>query len=72
MTWYTNVRYSKDGGHTWSNWRVIPLGELGDFVKRVPATRFGMSRQFVFQEMVTDDCRADLVAASIQIEPAGP
>ncbi len=65
---YTNVSYSKDGGRTWSDWRVIPMGSLGDFEKRVVARRFGTSRQFVFRERVTDDCRADLLAASVQAE----
>jgi hypothetical protein len=69
---YVDLRYTKDGGRTWSDWRKIELGDVGDFVKRVVARRFGSSRQFVFQERVTDDCRADLIAASIQIEPAGP
>lgn len=68
---YTNIRYSKDGARTWSDWRVIPLGEQGDFMKRVVSRRFGSSRQYVFQELVTDDCRADLIAASVQIEAGG-
>lgn len=69
---YTNVSYSKDGGRTWSDWRVIPLGALGDFMTRVVARRFGSSRQYVFRERVTDDCRADLIAASVQTEQGGP
>lgn len=69
---YVDICYTKDGGHTWSDYRQIPLGERGDFVKRVVARRFGSARQIVFKERVTDNCRADLIAASIQTEPAGP
>ena len=69
---HVDLRYSKDWGRTWSDWRQIPLGEVGDYVNRVVARRFGSGRHFVFQERITDDCRGDLVAVSIQTEPAGP
>lgn len=66
---YVDIQYSKNGGHTWSKWRKLPMGELGDFCKRVVARRFGSSRQFVFRTRVTDDCRADLISASVQMTP---
>lgn len=69
---YVDLRYSKNGARTWSDWRKIPLGEVGDFTRRVVARRFGSARTIVFQERVNDDCRADLIAASIQTEAAGP
>lgn len=69
---YTNIRYSKNGNRTKTDWRVVPLGELGDFCRRVVLRRFGSSRQFVFTELVTDDCAAHLIAASVQTEQGGP
>ena len=69
MKIYVDLRYSKDGGNNWSNWRKIPLGETGDFVKRVQARRLGMGRQWVFDIRVTDPVKADLMAASIMAEP---
>ena len=68
---HLNLCYSKDGGKNWSNWRLIPMGETGDFVKRITARRLGQGRQWVFDIKVTDPVRADLIAASIQIEGGG-
>lgn len=62
-----DFRYSKDGGHNWSNWRQCSLGETGDFVKRVEMRRFGQGRQWVFDIRVTDDAPACLMGASTMI-----
>lgn len=68
---FLDIRVSKDGGQTFSDWRKIPAGELGDFMQPIVARRWGSARHFVFQTRVTDDYRADVVAASIQLEAAG-
>lgn len=65
---YVDIRYSKDGGHNWSDWRRIPLGETGDFVKRVETRRLGQGRQWVFDVRITDPVRTDIIAASIKVE----
>jgi hypothetical protein len=65
---HVDLRYSKDGGHNWSDWRRVPLGETGDFVKRIDMRRFGRGRQFVFEVRVTDPVRADIMAASLMLE----
>ena len=62
------IRYSKDGGRNWSAWESRSLGNVGDFLKRVRLTRIGRSRKWVFDLKVTSDCRADLIAASIQVD----
>lgn len=62
---YVDVRYSKDGGRNWSDWRQMSLGETGDFAKRLELRRLGMGRQWVFDIRVTDPVRADLIAGSI-------
>lgn len=63
-----DIRYSKDGGRNWSDWRNLDMGETGDFVKRVTMRRLGIGRQWVFSIRVTDPVRADIMAASIQAE----
>lgn len=68
---YLDIRVSKDGGHTFSDWRKVEVGELGDFMHPCVTRRWGVARHFVFQWRVTDDYRADVVAASIQTEAAG-
>ncbi len=63
-----DVRYSKDGGRNWSNWKARDLGEVGDFCKPAKLTRLGQGRQWVFEIRVTDPVRADLIACSVQLE----
>lgn len=65
---YVDVCYSKDGGYTWSNWRTVPMGSTGDFVKQTRARRWGISRQWVFRFRVTDPVKADFIACSVLIE----
>lgn len=64
------VRYSRDGGRNWTGWRERSLGALGEFQRRVKLLRLGQGRQWVFEWKVTSPVRADLLAASIQVEPA--
>jgi hypothetical protein len=63
-----NVRYSKDGGRNWSDWRKIDMGDVGDFCKRVQLRRLGRGYQWVFDILITDPVPADLIAASIMPE----
>lgn len=63
-----DVRYSKDGGRNFSDWRKLDMGATGDFVKPLRLNRLGMGRQWVFDIRVTDPVRADLMAASVQAE----
>lgn len=63
-----DIRYSKDGGANWSDWRKVDLGQTGDFVKRIVIRRLGRGRQWVFAYRITDNVRADCLAASLQIE----
>lgn len=59
-----DVRYSKDGGRNWSDWRKMSGGATGDFVERLQMRRFGRGRQFVFDVRITDPVRKDIIAAS--------
>lgn len=61
---FVNLRYSPDGGYNWSDWRLISVGEVGDFAKRVQELRFGRGTEWVFEFMVTDNFRCDALAAS--------
>lgn len=63
-----DIRVSKDGGHNWSDWRTLDLGDTGDFVKRVETRRLGRGRQWVFDIRITDPIRADIMAASVMLE----
>lgn len=47
-------QYSKDGGHTWSNERLLPAGKVGQYARRCIAWRLGVGRDWVFRVSVTD------------------
>lgn len=65
---YVDIRYSKDGGGNWSNWRTVSLGTKGTFVKPTRARRWGVSRQWVFHFRVTDASKRDMLTVSVDIE----
>lgn len=62
------IRYSKDGGYTWSHWSEHSLAGVGDFLTRVVKRRMGQARHWVLDISVTDPVRADLISGSAQIE----
>jgi hypothetical protein len=48
------LEVSKDNGRTWSNPRMLSMGQIGQYSTRVIARRFGSSRDFVFRFRLTD------------------
>lgn len=48
------MRYSDDGGHTWSNERMADAGKAGQYRKRVQFKRCGCSRDRVFEVSMSD------------------
>ena len=64
---FIEIRYSKDGGHNWSNWRTLTTGNVGAYQTRVVARRFGQGRQIVFQIRDSSPRRCDLIAMSAPI-----
>lgn len=49
------MRYSKDGGYTWSTPAPMPLGKGGVYLPRVNWKRLGIGRDFVFEFWTTDN-----------------
>lgn len=63
-----NLRWSDDGGHTWSNIHTIGVGQMGKFLTRVIWRRLGRSRDRVYEVSVSDPIpwrllEADLIAS---------
>lgn len=71
MGWAVKVemRFSKDGGYTWSDWHARDIGETGDFMQPAIWRRLGISRQWIIHVRMTTG--ADLLASSIQAQEAG-
>lgn len=67
---FVDLRYSKDGGYTWSDWKTRSIGDTGDFDKRAVWRRLGISRKWIVHIRMT--LAADLLAGSIHAEEGGP
>jgi hypothetical protein len=48
------LRFSDDGGHTWSNEKYSTLGRVGEYLKRVIFRRLGTSRDRVYELTYSD------------------
>jgi len=62
------VRYTRDGGYSWINHSSIPLGDMGNYRKRVTLRRFGRlvrHKDFQLELTVTDGVRVQFYGATI-------
>lgn len=62
------LRYSDDGGKTYSNYRKRMLGDVHQYGQRIRFLRLGTFRNRVFEIMVSSPVKRDLIAASVQME----
>lgn len=65
------MRFSDDGGHTWSNEKQAAIGKLGNYKTRALWRRLGTSRDRVYEVSVTDPIDVTLIDAVIDVEPGG-
>ena len=59
------LRFSDDGGRTWSNEHWRSMGAQGQFRTRVHWDRIGMSRDRVYEVSITDPVRRTLIEANL-------
>ena len=57
------MRYSNDGGFTWSTWQQLTVGPLGKYRYRCDAWLLGMARDRVFMIRQTDPVKSAWLAA---------
>lgn len=62
------LRFSDDGGATWSAQLVEPLGEIGQRQRRAVYRNLGSSRARVFELEVSDPVEVTIVAAYARVE----
>ena len=66
------ARYSKDGGHDFSNWRELELPALGEYGRRVPPIRrLGVARSFTLETETTWPGVIDIMGAAISYDEVG-
>ena len=62
------LRWSNDGGSTWSNEHWTSIGVQGRYKNRAIWRRLGQSRDRIFEVVVTDPIKAVIVAANLKAE----
>jgi hypothetical protein len=63
------LRWSDDGGKTWSNTRTMNCGKAGEYKKRVIEWRLGHSRDRVFEFSVADPIQWRIIDAYLDASP---
>jgi hypothetical protein len=66
------LRWSDDGGHTWSNEHLASMGKLGEYGKRVIWRRLGMTtklRDRVYEISGTDPVKIAIMGAELTATP---
>jgi hypothetical protein len=61
------LRYSNDGGKTWSKERWTTIGKVGKYKNRAIWRRLGSARDRVYEVRVTDPVNAVIVGATLEV-----
>lgn len=64
------LRWSNDGGSTWSNEHWVSIGDKGKYKNRAIWRRLGWARDRVYEVVVTDPVKAVIVSANLKGEGA--
>jgi len=62
------LRWSDDGGHTWSNEHWVSIGKIGQYGFRAIWRRLGMTQKLrdrVYEVSGTDPVKIDIVGAEL-------
>jgi hypothetical protein len=62
------LRFSDDGGRTWSNEITQTMGAIGAYLTRVIFQRLGISRDRIYELRISDPVKRAIVGASLDIE----
>lgn len=60
------LRWSTDGGSTYSNEHWLPIGAVGKYKNRAIKRRIGYSRDMIFEVSITDPVNAVIVSAELK------
>jgi hypothetical protein len=64
------LRWSNDGGSTWSNEHWVSVGQQGKYKNRAIWRRLGQARDRVFEVVVTDPVKMVIVSANLKASGA--
>ena len=60
------LRWSNDGGSTFSNEHWVTIGKIGQYLNRAIWRRLGWSRDRIFEVVITDPIKAVIVSANLK------
>jgi hypothetical protein len=60
------LRWSNDGGSTWSNEHWAGIGKVGKYQNRIIWRRLGWARDRIYEVVVTDPVKAVIVSANLK------
>jgi len=69
---FVSLRWSDDGGHTYSNYHLATMGQTGQYGKRVFWRRLGMTmklRDRVYEISGTDPVKIAIMGAELILSP---
>jgi hypothetical protein len=64
------LRWSNDGGSTWSNEHWTGIGQMGKYRNRAIWRRLGTARDRIFEVVVTDPVNMVIVSANLKVQGA--
>jgi hypothetical protein len=64
------LRWSNDGGSTWSNEYWTSVGQMGKYKNRAIWRRLGMARDRIFEVSVTDPVNFVIISANLKVQGA--
>lgn len=62
------LRWSDDGGHTWSNEHTVSAGAMGQYSARANFRRLGQSRGRIYEVSGSDDVKIALIDGALRLE----
>lgn len=62
------LRWSDDGGHTWSDIHTVAAGKIGEYTRRALWRRLGRSRDRIYEVTVSDPVSWHLIQAFLDVE----
>lgn len=65
------LRWSNNGGRTWSSLKNLKMGKLGEYTRRVKADRLGMARDRVFEISISDPVKRVILGAAVDAVDTG-
>jgi hypothetical protein len=60
------MRWSNDGGSTWSNEHWVGIGRQGNYTNRAIWRRLGWARDRIFEVAISDPVKAVIVSANLK------